>query len=167
MEFPYSYKFCNSYDNQYNPFDFTSNSYRYFNDNYCINDSNCVPQNFQDNDEPLSLEKQVESLLYLSIQQKQRITKLCNSYKCNNSSQEFQTAPQNFQNNNHPSALEKQMKSLLKLSIQQNQRITDLYNSYVCSNSSQGLQNNQNCNLLQNSNHFDYNPCQHNFELQN
>jgi len=40
LEFLYSHEFYNSYENQYNPFDFTSNSYGNFNDNYCTNDSN-------------------------------------------------------------------------------------------------------------------------------
>jgi len=85
----FSNEFYNSYENQYNPFenqynqfDFTSNSYGYFNDNYCINESNWAPQN---NDEPTSLDKQLESLLESSIQQNQKLTELCNSYKCNNS----------------------------------------------------------------------------------
>jgi len=63
-EFPNPHEFYNSYENQYNPFenqynqsDFTSNSYGYFNDNYCINESNWAPQNFQNNDEPTALEK--------------------------------------------------------------------------------------------------------------
>ena len=42
--------------------------------------------------------------------------------------------------------------------------INDLCNSYLCNNSSQGFQN---LNSIQNSNDFDYNPCQFNFELQN
>jgi len=88
--FPYSNKFCNSYENQYNPsenqynsFDFTPNSYGYFNDNYCISNSNWAPQNFQNNDEPTALDKQLESLLESSIQQNQKLTELCNSYKRN------------------------------------------------------------------------------------
>jgi len=98
-EFSYSNEFYNSYENQHSPyekiynlFDFTSNSYGYFNDNYCISDS----QNFQNNDEHSALDKQLEFLLESSIQQNQRLTELCNSYKCNNSSKEFQISSQNF-----------------------------------------------------------------------
>lgn len=42
--------------------------------------------------------------------------------------------------------------------------INGLYNSYFCNNSSQRFQN---LNSIPNSNDFDYNPCQFNFELQN
>jgi len=90
--FPYSNEFYNSYENPYNPFenkynsfDFTSSSYEYFNDNYCINESNWTPQNFQNNDEPTALDKQVESLLESSIHKNQKLSELCNLCKCNNS----------------------------------------------------------------------------------
>jgi len=36
-------EFYNSYENQFNSFDFTSSSYGYFNDNYNINDSGYAP----------------------------------------------------------------------------------------------------------------------------
>ena len=45
--------------------------------------------------------------------------------------------------------------------------INELFNSYLCDNSNQSFQNNQNLNSLQNSNYFECNPCQFNFELQN
>ena len=45
--------------------------------------------------------------------------------------------------------------------------INELCNSYFCDNSNQSFQNNQNLNSLQNSNDFECNPCQFNFELQN
>ena len=45
--------------------------------------------------------------------------------------------------------------------------INELCNSYLFDNSNQCFQNNQNLNSLQNSNDFEYNPCQFNFEHQN
>jgi len=163
--FPYSNEFCNSYENQYNPFenqynsfDFTPNSYGYFNDNYRINDSSYTPQNFQNNDEPTAVDKQLESLLESSIQQNQKPTVLCNSYKCNNSSKEFQIPSQN-----QHSTFETRMKSLLEPITQQ--KNTDLYCTFTSDNSSQGFQFNQNSVSIQNCQHFDL--CQNNFEFQN
>jgi len=163
-EFPN--EFYNSYENQYNPFeiqynqfDFTSNSYGYFNDNYYINESNGAPQSFQNNDEPTALNKQLESLLESSIQQNQKLTELCNSYKCNNSSKEFQIPSQNFQNQH--STFETRMKSLLEPITQQ--KNNDLYYTFTSENSSQWFQFNQNSVLIQNCQHFDL--CQNNFEF--
>ena len=53
------------------------------------------------------------------------------------------------------------------MSTQQNQEINELCNLYMCNNSSESFQNNQNSISPPNSNDFDYNPCQFNFELQN
>ena len=111
-EFPHLREVYNSCENQYNPYDFTPNSCGYFNDNYSLNDLNFEPQNFQ-NDEPLTLESNISSLLELSTKQNQSINDLCNSYLCNSSSQ-----------------------------------------------------HNQNLNSLQNSNDFECNQCQFNFEFQ-
>ena len=116
-EYPYPLEFYNSCENQYNPYDFSPNSYGYFNNNYCVNNSNFEQQNFQNNDQPSTLENSIEMI-----------------------------------------------SSLLELSTRQNQEINDLCNSYLCNNSSQGFQN---LNSIQNSNDYDYNPCQFNFELQN
>ena len=74
---------------------------------------------------------------------------------------------QSFQNDDQPSNLENSISSLLELSTQQNQEINEWCNSYLCYNSNQGFQNNQNLNSLQNSNDFEYNSCQFNFDLQN
>jgi len=167
-EFPN--EFYNSYENQYNPyenqynqFDFTSNSYGYFNDNYCVNKSNWAPQNFQNNDEPIALDKQLESLLESSTQQNQKLSELCSSYKCNNSSKEFQIPSQNFQNQH--STFKTRIKSLLEPITQQ--KNIDLYCTFTSDNSSQGFQFNQNSNSSQNCQHFDYNHCQNNFDFQN
>jgi len=84
------------------------------------------------------------------------IVGLCDSFQ--NSTQEFQISPQNFQNNDQPSTFETRMKSLLEPFID---------NTFMNDNSSQGFQNNRNCDSFQNSNRFDYNPCQNNLELQN
>jgi len=132
----YPNEFYNSYENQYNSFDFTPNSYGYFNDNYCINDSSYAPQNFQNNDKPTVLDKQLESLLESSIPQNKNQTKLCNSYKCNNSSKEFQIPSQNFQNQH--STFETRMKSLLEPITQQ--KNADLYCTFTSDNSIQGFQ---------------------------
>ena len=53
----------------------------------------------------------------------------------------------------------------LKLYLKKFQ-FNDLLDSYLYKYSIQGFQNNQNLNSLPNSNDFDYNPCQFNFELQ-
>ena len=116
-EFPFSYSIEFNYENQYNPYEFTPNSYGYFNNNFCVNNSNFEQQNFQNNDQPSTLENSIEMI-----------------------------------------------SSLLELSTRQNQEINDLCNSYLCNNSSQGFQN---LNSIQNSNDFDCNPCQLNFEFQN
>ena len=91
--FSYPHEFYDSCENQYNPYNFTSNSYGYFNDNYCSNDSNFASQTFQHNEQPSTLENSIqtiESLLEISTQQDQMLTNLCNSYLLNNSSQGFQ-----------------------------------------------------------------------------
>ena len=116
-EFPQLREVYNSCENQYNPYDFTPNSCGYFNDNYSLNDLNFEPQNFQNDDQASNLENSISSLLEIATQQNQEINEWCNSYLCDNSSQNFQ--------------------------------------------------NNQNLNSLHNSNDFEYNPCQFNFELQN
>jgi len=161
--FPFPNEFYNSYENQYNSFDFTPNSYGYFHDNYCINDSSYTPQILQKNDEPTALEKQVESILESSIQQNQMLTELCNSYKCGNSSNEFQISPQNFQSQDHHSTFENRIKSLLEPITQQ--KNIDFDCTFTSNNSSQGFQFNPNSVSSQNCQHFD--PCQNNFEFQN
>ena len=77
--FSYSYEFYNSCENQFNPYNFTSNSYGYFNDNYCSNDSNFAPQTFQVNEQPSTLESSIETIEYLleiSSQQNQMLNNL-------------------------------------------------------------------------------------------
>jgi len=103
----------------------------------------------------------LESLLESSMQQNQKLTKLCNSYKCNNSSKEFQIPSQNFQNQH--STFETRMKSLLEPITQQKK--IDLYCTFTSDSSSQGFQFNQNSVLIQNCQHFYL--CQNNFEFQN
>ena len=115
-EFPFSYSLEFNCENQYNPYEFTPNSYGYFN-NFCVNNSNFEQQNFQNDDQRSTLENRIEMI-----------------------------------------------SSLLELSTRKNQEINDLCNSYLCNNSSRGFQN---LNSIQNSNDYDYNPCQFNFELQN
>jgi len=144
VEFPNSNEFYNSYENQYNPFenqynsfDFTPNSYGYFHDNYCINDSSYTPQTFQNNDEPTALEKQAKSLLESSIQQNQKLSELCNLYKCNNSSNEFQIPSQNSQSQDQYSTFEMRIKSLLEPITQQ--KNIDLDCTFTSDNSSQGF----------------------------
>lgn len=48
--FPYSHEFYNSFENQYNPYEFTSNSYANFSENYCTNAEpsfyNCSENNY-------------------------------------------------------------------------------------------------------------------------
>jgi len=105
----------------------------------------------------------MESLLESSIQQNQKQTELCNSYKCNNSGKEFQIPPQKFQNQH--STFETRIKSLLEPITQQ--KNIDLYCTFTSENSSQGFQFNQNSDLSQNCQHVDYNLCQNNFEFQN
>jgi len=168
--FPYSNEFYNSYENQYNPFenqynqfDFTTYSYGYFNDNYCINESNWAPQAFQNNDEPTALEKQAKSLLETSIQQNQKLRELCNLYKCNNSSNEFQIPSPNFQCQDQHSTFENRIKSLLEPITQRKNIVLDC--AFTSDNSSQGFQLNQNSVSSQNCQYFDL--CQNNFEFQN
>ena len=116
-EFPFSYSLEFNCENQYNPYEFTPKSYGYINNKFCVNNSNFEQQNFQNDDQPSTLENSIEMI-----------------------------------------------SSLLELSTRKNQEINDLYNSYLCNNSSQGFQN---LNSIQNSNDYDYNLCQFNFELQN
>ena len=114
-QFPYSYGFYDSCENQYNPYNFTPNTYGYFNNNYCTNNLDftpptfqnfqdnpvCTPPNFQNDDQPSTLQTHVESLLEMSIQQNKEINELCKLYMCNNSSESFQ----NNQNSiSHPNS---------------------------------------------------------------
>jgi len=92
---------------------------------------------------------------------------LCNSYKCNNSSKEFQIPSQNFQNHDQHSTFETRMKSLLEPITPQNQKNIDLYSTFTSDNSSEGFQINQNSDSILNCHHFDDHPCQNDFELQN
>ena len=76
-QFPYSYGFYDSCENQYNPYNFTPNTYGYFNNNYCTNNLDftpptfqnfqdnpvCTPPNFQNDDQPSSLEISIQSLI--------------------------------------------------------------------------------------------------------
>ena len=113
-QFSYPHEFYNSCENQYNPYNFTPNTYGYFNNNYCTSNLDytpptfqnfqdnpvCTPPNFQNDDQPSTLETRVESLLEMSIQQNEEINELCNLYMCNNSSESFQNnqnsiSPQN------------------------------------------------------------------------
>ena len=96
--FSYPHEFYDSCENQFHPYNFTSNSYGYFNDNYCSNDSIFASETFQHNEQPSTLENSIqtiESLLEISTQQNQMLNNLCNSYLLNNSSQGFQNN-QNF-----------------------------------------------------------------------
>ena len=54
------------------------------------NTPDCTPPNFQNDDQPSTLETHVESLLEMSIQQNKEINELCKLYMCNNSSESFQ-----------------------------------------------------------------------------
>ena len=90
-EFPYSHEYYDSCENQYNPYNFTPNYYGYFNNNYCLNDSNFEPQNFQNDDQPSNLENKISALLEISTQQNQMINDLCSSYLCNDSRPSFQS----------------------------------------------------------------------------
>jgi len=103
----------------------------------------------------------LESLLESFIQQNQKLTELYNSYKCNNSSKEFQIPPRNFQNQH--STFETRIKSLLEPITQQ--KNIDLDCTFTSDNSSQGFQFNQNSDSIQSCQNF--NLCQNNFEFQN
>ena len=46
-QFPFSNGFYDSCENQYNPYNFTPNSYGYFNNNYCTNNLDFSPSTFQ------------------------------------------------------------------------------------------------------------------------
>jgi len=105
----------------------------------------------------------VESLLESSIQQNQKLSGLCNLYKCNNSSNEFQIPSQNFQSQDQHSTFETRIKSLLEPITQQ--KNIDLDCTFTSDNSSQGFQFNQNGVSSQNCQHFDLR--QNNFEFQN
>ena len=217
-KFSFSNEFYNSCDNQFNPYNFTPNSYGYSNNNYCTNNSGFAQQNFQNENRPLTLEEKLDLMLEQvktfvdlrnnssrGFQYNQNMNSLQNSngfdynpyqfnFQFQNESQiqnenvnhfsndfgygnnfnhdgDFNNShctnnpdfkPQNFQNDEQSSISENRFESLLELSIQQNQAMNDF-----CNNSSQGFQSNQNLNSLPNSNGFDYNPCQTNFELQN
>ena len=91
----------------------------------------------------------------------------CGYFNDNYSLNDLNFEPQNFQNDDQASNLENSISSLLEIATQQNQMINKLCNSYLCDNSNQSFQNNQNLDSLLNSNDFEYNPCQFNFEIQN
>jgi len=62
-----------------------------------------APQNFQSNNQPSALKKQLDALFELSVKQNQEITDLYSSYMHNNSSQGFQNNKNcdSIQNCNH------------------------------------------------------------------
>ena len=75
-KFPFSYSLEFNCENQYNPYEFTPNSYRYFNNKFCVNNSNFEQQNFQNDDQPSNLKNNISSLLEISTQQNQMISVL-------------------------------------------------------------------------------------------